>query len=279
MEVGSFVARCLLFTPANRPERFSKAKELGADGIIIDLEDAVSLPQKEDARKIVIDFLKGRKPDKSFLYAVRINSIRTRPGLKDLIALCDTDLRPDLLVLPKTESAQEINIINELLAPHNVPLLPLIETALGMGEAQAIAHAKNVVGLIFGGADYSADIGATMEWEPLYAARTHLVRAAASAGITSVDVPYLHLKDPDDSGVIEETKKVKALGYTCKLAIHPKHIQPILKTLSPSSEEIAQATRVVSAYENAQGNACELDGKMIDVPVYRSAKRILALAK
>lgn len=272
-----FQARCLLFTPANRPDRFKKARELNVDGLIIDLEDAISLQEKETARGQAVSYLRDRTRSEHFLECLRINSIHTRAGLKDLTALCDNDVRPDVLVLPKTESAHEISIINEILAPGTVSLLPLIETATGLAQAGEIARAENVVGIVFGGADFSADIGSTMDWEPLYSARAQIVQAAARAGVAAIDVPYLSLHDPDDSGIIAETRRVKAMGFTCKLSIHPKHVQPITTTLSPSAEEIEKARAIVSAYEAANGNACQLNGKMIDVPVYRSAKRILSL--
>lgn len=274
-----FLARCLLFTPANHPERFEKAKELHADGVIIDLEDAISLENKDSARKQAISYLQERPHSKNFIECLRINSIRTRAGLKDLSALCDSNMRPDMLVLPKSESAHEIEIINEILSPNTIPIIPLIETAKGLSQAHKIAQCEKVVGLIFGGADFAADIGATMDWDPLYSARAQIVQAAAHGDIAAIDVPYLHLHDPDDSNVIAETQKVKAMGFTCKLSIHPKHIKPIIDTLSPGKEEVEKAKAIVSAYEAAHGNACEFKGKMIDVPVYRSAKRVLALSE
>ncbi|GGI76492.1 HpcH/HpaI aldolase/citrate lyase family protein [Legionella impletisoli] len=271
-------ARCLLFTPANHPERFSKAHELGADGVIIDLEDAISLTDKDNARVKLINYLQNRPQYERFVQCLRINSLHTRAGLKDLTALCDEHVRPDILVLPKSENANEIEIINEILAPHTVPILALIESAKGLQQAHNIADAKNVVGLIFGGADFAADLGATMDWESLYSARAQIVQAAARAGIVAIDVPYLNLHDADDTGIIFETKAIKALGFTCKTAIHPKHIKPIIASFTPNKDEIEKAKAIVLAYETAQGNACEYNGKMIDVPVYRSAKRILELA-
>lgn len=271
--------RCLLFTPANHPERFEKAKTLGADGLIIDLEDAISLAEKESARKTAVDYLKTRAQTPGFVQCLRVNSIRTHAGLKDLSALCDQNVRPDILLLPKVESAAEIEIINELLAPNTISLLPLIESAKGLYHAHEIALVENVVGLVFGGADFAADLGATMAWESLYSARAQIVQAAAHAGIAAIDVPYLNLHDVDDSGVINEAKAVKAMGFTCKIAIHPKHIKPINETFTPSNEENEKAKAIVAAYEAAHGNACEYNGKMIDVPVYRSALRVLALSK
>ena len=273
------LVRCLLFTPANHPDRFEKAKTLGADGLIIDLEDAISLGEKDAARKIAVDYLKASTKTPGFVECLRVNSIRTRAGLKDLSALCDQNVRPDIMVLPKVESASEIEIINELLAPNPISLLPLIESAKGLYHAHEIALVKNVVGLVFGGADFAADLGSTMAWESLYSARAQIVHAAAHAGIAPIDVPYLNLHDADDSGLINEATLVKAMGFTCKLSIHPKHIKPIIETFSPNQEEIEKAKAIVSAYDKANGNACEYNGKMIDVPVYRSALRVLALSK
>ncbi|MAE09194.1 MAG: CoA ester lyase [Bacteroidetes bacterium] len=274
-----FLSRCILFTPANRPERFAKGKQTGADGIVIDLEDAISLAGKDEARDIAINYFKGYQKDPDFVQCLRINSMKTPAGLKDVSALIDNNVRPDILVIPKTESPAELTMLAGLLPSEDMQYIALIETAKGLRYAEDIALAnKKVCGLVFGGADLAADLGATMEWEPLFAARSHIVRAAAAAGIAAIDVPYLHLKDPDDSGVLEETRRVKALGFTSKFAIHPKHIKPILESFAPTSAEIERATRVVEAYDQAHGDACEIDGKMIDVPVYRSANRVLAIA-
>jgi len=271
--------RTMLFTPANKPERFEKAKQTGADGLVIDLEDAIPLAGKDEARQVAVDYFKQYQSDPNFVTALRINSIKTPAGLKDLSALISSKIRPDVLVLPKVEYPQEIIIYDTLLAPLFVPYIVLIETACGLHHANVIANAsKNVQALVFGGGDLAADLGAELEWEPMITARSLVLQAAAGAGIAAMDVPYLKLKDPDDSGVIEETKKVKALGYTGKFAIHPKHVKPIIDTFTPAPEEAEQAKRVVEIYEAAGGEVCEIDGKMIDVPLYRSAKRVLDIA-
>lgn len=273
-------ARCLLFTPGNKPERFEKAKEIGADGIIIDLEDAVSLADKKAARKIVLDYLKTYdKSDKNFIIAVRINSIKTQAGIHDLSAIIEQQIRPDVLVLPKVENANEITIINDILAPNTIPIYALIESAIGLYNADEIAKSKNVVALIFGGADLAADLGATMDWEAMSHARSVIVQAAASAGVSAMDVPYLNFHDETDDALIAEANRVKQMGYTGKLSIHPKHVIPIIKTFSPTPEEIEKAKQIVDIYESAKGNACEFNGKMIDVPVYKAAERILRLSQ
>ncbi|MFA0810146.1 HpcH/HpaI aldolase/citrate lyase family protein [Microbulbifer epialgicus] len=275
----SFYARCLLFTPGDHSERFSKAETLGADGIIIDLEDAIAEAGKDTARNIVIEYLQktARKP--SFIVGLRINSLRTPAGLRDILALIESNVYPDILMLPKTESSEEVEILNELLSAHQTPLIPLIETAKGLYQAKAIAESKNVVALLFGGADFSADLGAELKWDAMQSYRAEISKAAAAAGITAIDVPYLNLKDPDDNKLIEETRRVKELGFTCKACIHPKHIAGILKVFNPTDKEIERARTIVNAFLEAKGNACEVNGKMIDIPVVRSAKRILNLAE
>ena len=110
-------------------------------------------------------------------------------------------------------------------------------------------------------------------------ARSVIVRAAANAAIAAFDVPYLNLKDTDDTKLIEETQRVKALGYTGKLAIHPKQVKPIIETFMPPPQAVEHAKKIVEIYENSGGKVCEINGKMIDVPIYKSAKRVLALAK
>ncbi len=271
-------ARTMLFTPGNRPERFEKAKEAGADGVIIDLEDAISLAEKDKAREIVIQYFKNSSPTKNFLHCLRINSIKTAPGLKDISALIDNHISPDVILIPKTEYAAEIIILDALLQPRSIPYIALIETARGLQNADEIAlSSPNIKAICFGGADLAADLGAILTWESMLNARSQIVRSAAIAGIAAFDVPYLNLHDSDDSGILEETRRVKALGFTGKFAIHPKHIKPILDSFTPSEEEVEQARLIVDAYEKARGNACEINGKMIDVPIARSAKRILAI--
>lgn len=272
--------RTMLFTPGNRPDRFAKAETTGADGMIIDLEDAVSLPDKDKAREVVVEYLKNSAKKTSFLQCLRINSPKTQAGINDLAAILQSGITPDAIVIPKTEFPAELIILDSLFSSKSIPYLALIETALGLKNAADIATASpNVKALCFGGADFAADLGAELVWEPMLNARSALVRAAAIGGIAVLDVPYLHLKDIDDSGILEETRRVKALGFTGKLAIHPKHIKPILDTFTPSEDEAKRAQRIVDAYNAAKGNVCEIDGKMIDVPVIRSAQRILELAE
>lgn len=271
--------RALLFTPANRPERFENAKSSGADGVVLDLEDAISLKEKDEARNIVIQYFKSLSPEKIFLHCLRINSIKTPMGLKDISAIIDNRILPDILMIPKVESAEEIAILDLLFKPQSITYIALIETPKGLNNLENIVYASvNLQGICFGAADFAADLGVMPEWEAMLVAREKIVCAAAMVGLAALDAPYFKLDDVDDAGIREETRRIKALGYTGKLAIHPKQIKPILEIFTPSREEIKQAQRIVDAFEKAEANVCEVDGKMIDIPSVRLARRILALA-
>jgi citrate lyase beta subunit len=271
-------ARAFLFTPANRPERFPKAAATGADALILDLEDAVSGAGKDEARANLVAHFGGDW--RGILKAgqvcgLRVNNIHTPAGLKDLEALAAARVRPDFVLVPKVESAFEVRLYARHLP--GVALLPAIESARGVEAAIEIAAADPCVrALVFGGADLAVDLRATLAWEPLYAARARIVQAAAIAQIGAVDVPHFVL---DDAGALaDDARRVKALGFTGKLAIHPKQIAPILEVFTPSAAEVAEARAIVAALEAAGGNAVEYKGRMVEGPVVKAALRVLALA-
>jgi (S)-citramalyl-CoA lyase len=270
--------RTLLFTPGDRPDRFAKAQSTGADGQILDLEDAVAAGRKDEARAHVLAYLRSAPQDGEFLRCVRINSLGTAAGFSDVSALAASGARPDAILVPKSEHPAELRLLARVLGVALVPLVPFVETARGLRWAEQIAGAPGVAALAFGGMDLAADLGADLAWEPMLCHRAHVVRAAAVAGVVAWDVPYPGLRDADDAALIEETRRSKALGYTAKLAVHPRQVRPILRVFTPSPDEAAAARRVVEAYERAAGGVCEIDGKMIDAPVYRSAKRVADLA-
>lgn len=261
--------RCLLFTPGNRPERFAKAMQSGADGVVLDLEDAVPPDEKDRARKAVLEFvdLVGGA------VAVRINALSTREGLKDLLALAEREVRPELVLLPKAEEPSEIALIAAHLPGS---LMALIESAKGLQNADAIAQAHpKLVALGFGGADLAANLGSEFAFEPLLWGRSRVVQAAALANLAALDVPFLNLGDAE--GLESECRRVKALGYTGKFAIHPKQVATIMGAFRPDLQAVAKARRMVEAFEAARGGVVSVDGKMVDLPLYRSAQRILEM--
>lgn len=277
------VARVLLFTPATRPDRFAKTAATPADGLIIDLEDAVGSNDKDSARARVVEWLRTRAgiERKDFRICVRVNPVGTLAGLRDLLALVELageGVVPDTLMLPKVESPYEIDLVARHLrgagaAGAAVTLLALIESALGLEHAASIARASpQLRSLAFGGVDLSADLGASPEWDAMLAHRAHVVRCAAAAGLGVLDVPYLAIDDAP--GLTAECRRARAMGFTGKLAIHPNQAAIIAEAFTPTAAEIEYAQGVLAAAAAAGGGACTYRGKMVDEPVLRAARRV-----
>ncbi|MCG6121940.1 MAG: CoA ester lyase [Microvirga sp.] len=264
----------LLFVPGNRPERFGKALAASPDGIVIDLEDATPPADKERARGFAVDALATRDADGPPVF-VRINALDARAGLDDLAALADGGLAPDGLFAPMVEHPRDIAILRAHI-PAGLPLIVAIETATGLEQANAIARALAPCdALALGAADLSANLGCAFAYEPLLAARSAIVQAAAIGRVAALDVPYLDLRD--EAGLAEETRRVKALGFTGKLAIHPAQVGPIRTAYAPTADEVTRAEKIVAAMK-ADGGAVAVDGRMIDAPVAAAAEALLARA-
>jgi (S)-citramalyl-CoA lyase len=272
--------RSILFCPADKVERFEKVALSGADAIAIDLEDAVGLAKKDQARRELLSYLAqhGRVPGGcDFRTIVRINSLLTRAGIDDLHALLSQQIVPHALMLPKVESAFEVRLIATQLRTLGKPcaLIAFIETARGLQHAADIAHADPMLqALAFGGADLSADLGSDLAWEPLLSARHAVIAAAASNGLYRFDVPWIALDD--EAGLIDECRRARALGFSGKLAIHPKQVHAINAAFTPTDLQRERATRILDAFTAAQGSVCEVDGKMIDEPLVRMARQVLS---
>jgi (S)-citramalyl-CoA lyase len=267
--------RSWLFTPATRPDRFDKAAASGADVSIIDLEDSVAPADKAEARRTALAHL-AQPAAGSCGRALRMNGLETRFGLADLHALLESSACPDYLVLPKTESAAHLHILDRLLAEGGkaTRLVALIESAQGLAACEAIAAATpRLEALLFGAADMSADLGAGTAWAPLAYARSRLVVACALAGVLAIDSPFFDVKDHDR--LIQETAQAVALGFAGKAAIHPNQIATINAALMPRPEEVAQARAILA--ENAKGVGV-VQGQMVDEAVARKARRVLAAA-
>jgi (S)-citramalyl-CoA lyase len=266
--------RSWLFTPATRPERFAKAAETGADVLLIDLEDAVAPRDKAAARTTALDYLAGLRA--GTLRALRINGLDTRAGISDLDALLGSAASPDFLVLPKTETAGHLQILDRLLTAVGkaTRLVGLIESARGLAALEAISTATpRLAGLMFGAADMSADLGAATAWQPLAYARGRLIAVCALADILAIDSPFFELHD--EAGLKQEVTAAVALGFSAKAAIHPAQIGPINAALTPSAGAVEKARAVITV--NAKGVGT-VDGEMIDEAVTRKARRTLAAA-
>ena len=280
--------RSMLFIPGNTPNLVVNSPYLGADAIIFDLEDAVSPGEKDAARILVRNTLRyldlgGRET------IVRINAIDTDYWQKDVEEMVAQG--PDLLMLPKSSRPEDVQTVDEAItraeeragARHRIRLMPLIETALGVENAYAIATASpRVAALFLGAEDLTADLRCqrTKEGREIEYARTRLVTAARAADIDVYDTPFTDVND--DEGAWRDAETARALGFTGKASISPRHIQAINTVFSPSQEEVDYAYEVMEAIRMAkeQGRgAIALRGKMIDAPIVARARRTLEMAR
>ena len=278
--------RSLLFLPGNAPNMLIHGGDLGADAVIFDLEDAVS-PEEKDAARILVRNTLASLP-LSCQTVVRINGLDSGLWAGDLAETVPR--RPNALMLPKTAGAADIRQLEQavaaLEAEHHIPagtvgIIPLLETAAGIENAYAIAAASpRVLGLFLGGEDLTADLRCprTKGGKEIDYARQRVVCAARAAGVEAFDTPFTDVQD--SQGLLDDAKYARALGFSGKAAISPRHVQGINQVFSPTSGEIAYAQAVLDAIAGAQGKgAISLHGKMIDAPIVNRARQTLAAAK
>lgn len=272
--------RSLIFAPGTRPDMFPKALASGADMVCIDLEDAIAPEHKDEARAKTLALFAERQADDGVERLVRINGLRTRDGIADLHALLASASPPPALMLPKIKSAEDVEALDELLdgAHAKIRFHVIIETNEGLENCHEIAVASpRIDSLLFGAIDLSASLRVEPTWDALLYARSRVVHAAATAGLDLIDVPYLDL---DDTAGLEAAARAAAnLGMTGKAAIHPKQIALLNAAFTPSAEAIAQARKVIDAFETADSGLVVVDGKLIEKPVLRAMYRIVAIAE
>ncbi len=281
--------RSMLFAPGNVERRVARALQLPADAVILDLEDSVSLAEKTSARAQVAVALKS--PRLSAAY-VRVNALATGMTIDDFNAVVMDGL--DGIVLSKTEEAADLLKVDwylhhlekeRSLLSGSIDLIPLVENSRGVINALEICSAvPRVKRICFGAIDYSADLGVklTSEGGELHYARSHLVNASRSAGLEApIDTVYPDIKNTE--GYERDVRLAAALGFQGKLALHPDQIEPANRIFSPSAEDITAARTIVDEFNKAeaQGHAAITleNGKFIDYPVARSARRILEIAE
>jgi citrate lyase subunit beta/citryl-CoA lyase len=284
--------RTALFVPATRPDRVDKALNAGADGVIIDLEDAVAHALKAEAREAARRKVKEH-PGRSLM--VRINALGSGLNRKDLEALVGAC--PPGIMLPKVESEGHIREIhrrlleverNSAVAPGSTAVAAQIESARGVQNvfrifSETLAPERTWLAA-FGAADYTLDLGINLSRDgaELHYPRSRIAVACRAAGKEPpIDTPFmLDLRDLD--GLRADALRAKQLGYQGKLCIHPNQVGPCNEIFSPTAEELAYARRVVEAFEKSESagvGALQLDGKFIDYPVVERSRRILRLGK
>ena len=271
--------RSMLFVPALRPDRFSKAIATGADIVIVDWEDAVVPDRKAEARELTGTFF-GDPTDRPVLRYLRINSPRLPDGLRDLEALFEMEHLPDGIMIPKVESPEEVRWMTEILQPYrqDIELFPTVETAKGVRAVAEVALASDATTILgFGAVDLVAETGSDLSWDSLLYTRSQVVLAATEARIEALDTVWIEIDD--QAGLEDESRRARALGFTGKAAIHPSQVAPINAAFSPSDAEVDLARRIVEAAEGDFSGALQIDGKMIDEPVIIAARRTMARAE
>jgi len=280
--------RSMLFVPGNVEHRLAKALQLPADALIIDLEDSVPLTEKAAARNLATIALREQRRGLAY---VRVNALATGMTIEDLNAVVLEGL--DGIVLSKTEEAADLlkidwylnHLENKLGLPAGgIDLIPLVENSRGIINASAICAAvPRVKKICFGAIDYTADLGVklTESGTELHYARSHLVNASRAAALEGpIDTVYPEIKNLE--GYERDVRLGAALGFQGKLVLHPGQIEPANRIFSPTAEEIAMARKIVAAFEEAEARGSAAitleNGKFIDYPVARSARRTLEIA-
>lgn len=285
--------RTVMYAAGNNAGLVRDATIYGADSVIYDVEDSVSVYEKDSARQLVYHALTALP--RLCEIGVRINHISTPWGHKDLEALLPA--RPDYIRLPKGESGDEIRELDATITkaekecgfePGSIEIMVSIESPKGLRNAYEIASASPRMNAIaIGGEDFAAAIktektrgNEITAGRELFVARSLLVLAAKEAGVQAIDSVFSDLRD--EEGLIRETAIIKELGFDGKSCVNPRQIDAIHSVFTPAQKDIDYARRVLDVYEDAMrsnSGVIALDGKMIDMPMVIRANRVLALAQ
>jgi len=279
--------RSYLFVPATSERKLDKAFASAADAVIVDLEDAVAVSEKPQARQTIAARLQAPAARPAF---VRVNALSTPFGFDDIEAVVSPNLVG--IILPKAESARDIEIadwtLTQIERRRGVPegatrIVPIIETARGLDQATAIAAASpRLASIAFGFVDLASDMGLDLGDDDgaIQHARFVVATASRAAGLPGpVDTAFIDIKDLDR--LRRSTELARRMGYSGKCCIHPAQIDVVNAVFSPGPEEVARARRIVEAFEQAEAGgvaALMVDGVMIDYPVVARAQRVLVQA-
>ncbi len=280
--------RALLYMPGDDRHKIEKALTLGVDCICMDMEDGVALNRKTEARRGIaaalreLDFGRSEK-------LVRINGYGSGLESEDIEAVMY--FRPDRIVLPKVDGAEQIEWVNQKIETaelamgwplQSIRLMAGVETPKGILNLKEIASQPRLEALIFGGEDYAASVGATRTpgAEELLYARSAVVAACAAYGLQAIDMVSVNFQDLE--ALRREARFGAQLGYTGKQVIHPNQVAPVQEAFTPDEASIQTARRLVEAFEMQQARgagAFALDGRMIDMPLVRAAQNVLERAR
>ncbi len=280
--------RSMLYIPGNNPAMLQNGGVYGADCVLLDLEDAVALNQK-DAARILVRYMIQNTDYYNCEVSVRVNHINTPFGRADLEEI--VPLQPDAIRFPKTDTVEDlaalIEIIEDIENKHNLPhdkmkIHAMIETAVGVQNVYQIASfSERVDTITIGGQDLTADMGIakTIDNAGIDYARKQIVMAAKANRIDVIDTVFTDIDD--EEGLRKETEYAKKIGFTGKAVINPRQIDIVNEIFMPGEEEIRYAFRIYNGWVKAKKEGLgvfAIDGKMVDAPVMERAKRILQTA-
>lgn len=275
--------RSVLYVPGSNAKVLAKAPGLGADALILDLEDSVAPEAKVLARELVASHLRAPGHGAPFT-TVRLNALTSGLWQEDLAVVLPA--RPDALVIPKVERAEELapllDALERMDAP-GVPIMPMIESPRGVLNALAIASQPRVAALVMGTSDLAKAIKPRFSGprrEPLHTALHLVILAARAAEVAVIDGVFLDIKDPD--GFAEQCREGAEMGFDGKTVIHPNQVALANQAFLPSEHEVAQARRILEAWQAArqQGEEiCVVDGRLVERLHASEAERLLAIAQ
>ncbi len=277
--------RSLLFVPGNNPSMLQNSDVFGADAVIFDLEDSVHVIEKDNARNLVKNYLE-KYPALPTKILIRINSIDSPFFEADLLAIVSNQI--DAIVLPKANISAVTMLAKKLIELEKkksmakiISIIPIIESATSLLEAQVIASLERVEGLLFGAEDYCLEMGIkrTKTGNELIYPRSHIAICCKAANVEAIDTPFVDVMD--EEGLEIDCDMAFGLGFTGKAAIHPRQAQIINHHFSPAQEQITWALKVLEAKKEADKKGLgvfSLDGKMIDKPIIERALKIREMA-
>lgn len=281
--------RTMLYVPGNNAGMMKDAHIYRSDSVMFDLEDSVSLNEKDSARFLVFNALNTLNYE-GIETVVRINGLDTPFGREDIKAMVRA--KPNVIRLPKTDSAEDVLEVERLLEAEekscgydigSIRMMAAIEGPLGVLNAYQIAtSSKRLIGIALGAEDFvtSMKTSRSPEGIELLFARSQILTAARAAGIYALDTVYSDVNN--DEGFLDEVRQIKQLGFDGKSVISPRQIQPVHRAYCPSDSEIDHAIRVIQAIKEAEeknSGVISLNGKMVDKPIVDRARRVLELAK
>ncbi|WP_319562539.1 citrate (pro-3S)-lyase subunit beta [Marispirochaeta sp.] len=281
--------RTMLYVPGGNAAMVKDAHIYRSDAIMFDLEDSIDVNEKDSARLLVFHALRTLNYEGTET-VVRINGLDSEYGRDDIKAMVNAG--PDIIRLPKAETAQDIHDVEELIRKEeksigldegSIGLMAAIESPLGILNAYQIATASSrLIGIAFGAEDYVTNMktNRSRAGTEIFYARSALVTAARAAGIYALDTVFSDLND--EEGFVEEVRMAKQLGFDGKSIISPRQIRPVHDVFAPTEKEVEAAMRVMRGIAEAKKRntgVITVDGKMVDKPMVDRAERVIEMAK